>query len=184
MDRTVRAFELVALPYFPDVYRRARYATGSCELAEDLTQEVFLKAWQSFHRFEPGTNCRAWLMTILFYRCLALHRRAARDHTGGWRPEYDNIIASPPDRLQVYSMGRALVDALNALPAHYRIVLILAEVYEYTYREISAMMRIPLGTVMSRLSRSKKRLRDLLSDDRHDAPRNKFPRPSLTETQP
>ena len=81
-------------------------------------------------------------------------------------------------------MGRALVDALNALPAHYRIVLILAEVYEYTYREISAMMRIPLGTVMSRLSRSKKRLRDLLSDDRHDAPRNKFPLPSLTETQP
>ena len=167
-DRDLSAFEASALPYFRDVYRTARYVTGHSAGAEDLTQDVFLQAWKSFHRFEPGTNCKAWLMTILFYMCQHHRRQMRRSKVVSWAPQHDDLCAIPPAQLSA-RMDQPLVQALHALPAPYRSVLVLAEVYEYSYSEIAVIMRVPIGTVMSRLSRGKKRLRDLLyqNEPRH-----------------
>ncbi|HUA86786.1 MAG TPA: sigma-70 family RNA polymerase sigma factor [Bryobacteraceae bacterium] len=163
----LRAFELEALPYLPDIYRTARRAVGDSTGAEDVTQEVFLQAWKTFHRFQPGTNCKAWLMTILFYACHE-HRRQLRRHQAfDWRPEYDDLIATPPT--QPSCLNAVLQRGLRTLPGPYRAVLILAEVYQYSYREIAAMLRIPVGTVMSRLSRAKKQLRSRFSEMREAA---------------
>jgi RNA polymerase sigma-70 factor, ECF subfamily len=157
-----QAFEAAALPHFPDIYGAARRAVSQPANAEDLTQEVFLRAWKSFHCFQQGTNCKAWLMAILFYMCLNHRRQIRRSNAVSWEPEFDNRIASPP--LSVPSkVDLPLLEAVNALPPSYRTVLIMADVYEYSYREIAAIVRVPIGTVMSRLNRARNQLRRLLT---------------------
>src|SRR5436853_7920857 len=71
---TINEFEAAAMPHMNDLYRTARRTLGNQAEAEDVVQEVYLQAWKSFHRFEPGTNCRAWLFKILFH-CVNHHRR-------------------------------------------------------------------------------------------------------------
>jgi RNA polymerase sigma-70 factor (ECF subfamily) len=154
-------FEAVALPHFPEIHRTAMRVTGHRPLADDLTQEVFLQAWKAFDRFQPGTNCKAWLMTILFYTYKQQHRKTWRYQIVSWCSEHDDLITSPPLELP-NKPDRALVRALNTLPSTHKAVVILAEIHEYSYREISTILRVPIGTVMSRLSRSKQRLRELV----------------------
>lgn len=155
------AFESEALPHIDLIHRTARRLTGDSFWASELTQEVFLQAWQSFHRFQAGTNCRAWLMTILFHLCRHHRRRMWRNQTVSWGPEHDLLFVSHP-LVPDCLTDAAIVAAVNTLPPWYRTVLILAEVYEYSYSEIAAMLDIPIGTVMSRLNRSKKQMRDRL----------------------
>jgi RNA polymerase sigma-70 factor, ECF subfamily len=154
----LREFELTAMPFFAQVKRTARHMVGDEAWAKDLTQEVFLQAWKSFDRFQPGTNCKAWLMTILFHVCQHHRRRNFRGPTISWGPEHDEIVAVHPSKSSCLT-NPALIAALAALPEWYKRVLILAEVYEFSYAEISAMLKIPMGTVMSRLNRGKKMLR-------------------------
>src|SRR5271155_2929551 len=90
------AFEAEALPHFDLVHRAARRVARDGSWAKDLAQDVFLQAWKSFNRFEPGTNCKAWLMAILFHICQHHRRRAWRSQSVSWRPEHDTLVAYHP----------------------------------------------------------------------------------------
>lgn len=159
-------FEEVALPYRKDIFRAAMSLLRNRDEAEDLTQDVFLHAWRSYDRFEPGTNCRAWLFGILFHRVHHHRRRQSRMVLGDWVEAAAAKIPAPEAK------GDSITDedlsaALAQLPEKFRQILLLADVEEYAYREIAAMLSIPIGTVMSRLSRARVQLRHTLKAGGH-----------------
>ncbi|HEV2495089.1 MAG TPA: sigma-70 family RNA polymerase sigma factor [Terriglobia bacterium] len=157
-------FEAVAMPHVADLYRCASWLVQDSWEAEDLVQEVYLEAWKSFHRFEPGTNCRAWLFKILFHRLHHLRRRLWRAsrleslESGG---DLDSLVAEPPVPQEIRDDDILL--ALAKLPLDFREVVVMADVQEFSYKEIAETLKIPLGTVMSRLSRGRKLLRQELA---------------------
>lgn len=157
-------FERAALPHLHELYRTALRLLGDGVKAEDMVQETYLQAWKSFARFEPGTNCRAWLFKILV-NTIHHHRRS-------WFnlrrvKESDEILeqtpACPPPVPEHIAEGEIL-RALDRLPADYRAAVVLADVEEFSYKEIAGMLGVPIGTVMSRLSRGRRLLREQLSE--------------------
>jgi len=156
-------FDAVAMPHMADLFRAAVRMTGDRAQAEDVVQEVYLQAWKSFERFEPGTNCRAWLFKILFY-CLQHHRRrwfrfpflkdAAEDIET--RVTY---TAPLPEHLT----DQDILAALDRIPGDLRAAVMLVDVEDFSYKEAADIMNVPIGTVMSRLSRARKRLREQLA---------------------
>ena len=164
--RKIRAedFETEALPFFPDLYRTARLIAQSSTEAEDLVQEVYLEAWKSFHRFAAGTNCRAWLFKILFHRLQHFRRRwakATRLEVFESPEDWDSLPAEAPVPEEI--RDEDVLRALGKLPAEFREVVILADVHEFSYKEIAETLKVPLGTVMSRLSRGRRLLRQDLA---------------------
>jgi RNA polymerase sigma-70 factor (ECF subfamily) len=153
-------FERAALPYLPEIYRTAVGLLGNRDEAEDLTQDVFLQAWKSFHRFEAGTNIRAWLHKILVHRAHHFRRKLFRWKFGNKDIEMEDIPVEVqvPDHLS----NRQVVDALSSVPTPFREAIVLADVREFSYQETADMLGIPIGTVMSRLSRGRKLLREKL----------------------
>jgi len=161
----VEDFEAAAMPHFADLYRSASLLLRDASQAEDLVQEVYLEAWKSFHRFEPGTNCRAWLFKILFHRLHHLRRRLikASKVEGFASPiDQDNIVAEPPVPQEIRDDDILL--ALEKVPVEFREVVLMADVEDFSYKEIANTLKIPLGTVMSRVSRGRKLLRQELAD--------------------
>jgi RNA polymerase sigma-70 factor, ECF subfamily len=161
-------FECVAIPYLPEIYRAAIGLLGGNRTeAEDLAQDVFLEAWKSFHRFERGTNIRAWLYKILVFRASHFRRRLGRLLSFGNKHQQPDDLSSGeiPVEIEVpdHLSDRQVVDAVAKLPSPFRETLILADVSEFSYHEIASMIGIPIGTVMSRLSRGRKLLRESLS---------------------
>jgi len=157
-------FESAALPHLNDLYRTASRVIGNRAEAEDLVQEAYLQAWKSFHRFEPGTNCRAWLFKILFH-VIQHHRR--KWYTSKVVQENDDLmlqdtIAYEPPVPQDLRDEDVLA-ALAKVSVQYREVVLLADVQEFSYKEVAATLGVPVGTVMSRLSRGRKLLREELS---------------------
>lgn len=157
-------FEDEAMPLSSDVFRAAFRILGERGQAEDITQEVFLQAWKSFGRFEPGTNCRAWLFKIMFH-CIGHHRRKwYRFPLLKETEEFmeANLAAPPPipGRLQ----DGDILTALDRIPTDYRAVVLLVDVEEFSYKEAAGILSVPTGTVMSRLSRGRKLLREQLVD--------------------
>ncbi len=137
---------------------------GDTTKAEDAVQETYLQAWKSFARFEPGTNCRAWLFKILV-NTVHHHRRSwfnlRRVKESEEILEQTAAAAAPvPERIA----QREILRALDRLPADYRAAVLLADVEEFSYKEISGLLEVPIGTVMSRLSRGRKMLRAELSE--------------------
>lgn len=156
----VEDFEAAAMPHFLDLYRTARLLAQDRAEAEDLVQEVYLQAWKSFHRFQPGTNCRAWLFKILFHRLHHFRRRwarAAKVEAFENPQDQDSIIAETPVPQEI--RDEDVLNALGRVPVEFREVVLLADVEEFSYKEIAETMKLPLGTVMSRLSRGRKLLR-------------------------
>jgi len=157
-------FEEVALPHLRELYRTAVRLLGDGAKAEDVVQETYLQAWKSFARFEPGTNCRAWLFKILV-NTIHHHRR-------NWFnlrrvPESEEILERTAASTAPVPEGIAreeILRALDGLPADYRAAVLLADVEEFSYKEIAGLLDIPIGTVMSRLSRGRKLLREQLSE--------------------
>lgn len=157
-------FEKIALPHLNELYRTAARLLGDGTKAEDVVQETYLQAWKSFARFAPGTNCRAWLFKILV-NTIHHYRR-------GWFnlrrvKESEEILehtaistAAVPERIA----REEILRALGRLPEDYRATVLLADVEEFSYKEIAALLDVPIGTVMSRLSRGRKLLREQLSD--------------------
>jgi len=153
-------FEAAAMPHFLDLYRTARLLARDPAEAEDLVQDVYLQAWKSFHRFELGTNCRAWLFKILFHRLHHFRRRwvKAASVEAFEKPEdADNIAAEVPVPQEI--RDEDVLNALEKVPVEFREVVLLADVQEFSYKEVAATLNVPLGTVMSRLSRGRKLLR-------------------------
>ena len=155
----VEDFENAALPHLDDLYRTARRFLGSKSDAEDLVQETYMHGWKSFHRFERGTNCRAWLFRILFHR-LQHHRRKWSNPRIVKASEeiIEETVAYDPGVRETLSDEEVLM-ALENIPAEYREVILLADVMEFSYKEVAETLQIPVGTVMSRLSRGRKQLR-------------------------
>lgn len=163
LPENFQQFEMAALPHLNDLYRTARRIIGSQTEAEDVVQETFLQAWKSFHRFETGTNCRAWLFKILFH-VMSHHRRKL------FRLPVADVCEESLAESAVYTPAPAehltdeeVLAAFEKVPPLYRAVVMLADVQEFTYKEIAATLNIPLGTVMSRLNRGRKILREALS---------------------
>jgi RNA polymerase sigma-70 factor (ECF subfamily) len=161
----VEDFEAAAMPHFADLYRTARLLAQNPAEAEDLVQEVYLEAWKSFHRFEEGTNCRAWLFKILFHRLHHLRRgwaKAAKLDSFEADGYGDRLAAGAPIPAEI--RDEDVLKALAQVPIEFREVVLLADVEELSYKEIAASLRLPMGTVMSRLSRGRKLLRQHLGE--------------------
>lgn len=156
-------FETIALPYLNELYRSARHTLGNEAAAEDVVQETYLQAWKSFARFEPGTNMRAWLHKILFHVINHHWRKHNRLVTLAEEDEFlfEQLTYEPPVAAEL--RDEDLLNALARVPENYRCVLLLADVQEFAYKEIAALLDIPIGTVMSRLSRGRRLLRQELA---------------------
>ncbi|MBK9163633.1 MAG: sigma-70 family RNA polymerase sigma factor [Acidobacteria bacterium] len=163
-ENTPEIFEAEAMQHINDLYRTALRLTRNRIDADDLVQETYMQAWKSFDQYEPGTNCRAWLYKILFNKYD--HHRRKMITRAKYVTEADDLVfeLSPgtepvPETLT----DREVIEALNALPEHYRSVVLLADVHEFDYKEVAEILQIPIGTVMSRLSRARTRLRQALA---------------------
>lgn len=157
-------FEAEAMPHMNDLYRTATRVLGESSRAEDVIQEVYLQAWKSFHRFEPGTNCRAWLFKILFH-CINHHRRKwFRFPLLRETEEFLEANLTQPATIPEHLTDEDILAAMDKIPAEFRSVVLLVDVEEFAYKDAAGILGIPIGTVMSRLSRGRKALRSLLEE--------------------
>lgn len=156
--KTSELFEAEAVPHLPVLKRLALHLVRNPAQADDLVQETFSQALQSFDRYETGTNCRAWLCKIMFHKRSQWIRANSRfsqfDETETNFPGAAYVSILPPEFI-----SEKLSLSLLALPDKFRQIVWLCEVEEFTYREIAAQLQIPVGTVMSRLHRGRKMLR-------------------------
>jgi RNA polymerase sigma-70 factor (ECF subfamily) len=156
---SLEEFEASALPHLDDLYRTAARAIGDRSEAEDLVQEAYLQAWKSFHRFQPGTNCRAWLFKILFHVIQHHRRRRYAMAIAGDSEQLlaESVVYEPP--APEHLTDEDMLAALERVPQQFREVILLADVQEFSYKEISGILQVPIGTVMSRLNRGRRVLR-------------------------
>ena len=151
------------MPHVDRLFRLAMWMERDRQEAEDLVQETLLRALQSFHRYTSGTNCRAWLITILQHvrsnRRRARFRREAVEAPVD-RPA-DTVAYVPP--VPAYITDEDILAALKGIPEPYQDIILLSDVEELTYKEISEVLAIPMGTVMSRLHRGRALLRKALA---------------------
>ncbi len=162
-DRRWLAFEAEAMPHADRLFRHAMWLTRNRAEAEDLVQETMVQALQSFHRFTSGSNCRAWLVTILQHvRSNRLRKQGRVIVDSTLEERVTNVVPFVPpipDRLTDEDM----LLAMGEIPAHHQEVILLCDVEEMTYKEIAAALDIPIGTVMSRLHRGRELLRTALA---------------------
>ena len=168
-----REFEEVALVHLDSLYRGALRLTQNRAEAEDVVQETCLRAFRNFHRFDPGTNCRAWLFTIMRNTFLNRLRRAGRELPDGgdsaeWGSPSERVgvlasaIDSPEEEFFQTLLHGDVDRALRALPLAFREAVILADLEGLSYKEVAQVLGCPIGTVMSRLSRGRHLLRQAL----------------------
>jgi RNA polymerase sigma-70 factor (ECF subfamily) len=161
------SFEDLAMPLFDQLYNFARWLTQNREEAEDLVQETYAKALKGFSSFQLGTNFRAWMYRILRNTFLTSRTGLRAASTVSLDSEEDGpeltVENETPETILMRSSNSQLVrSAIDDLPVHYRETLLLCDVEEMSYREIAETLSIPIGTVMSRLSRARHTLRDHL----------------------
>lgn len=173
---TLAAFEATALIYVDDLFATALRYTKNERDAEDLVQETFLKAYTNFHRFQEGTNCRAWLFTILTNTFINRFRRKKKEREilGGEdlrviRQNFHNVEAAdfyqnPEKGVLNKTFSAEMKSALEGLPIEFRMVVVLADLNGFSYKEIAHILAVPVGTVMSRLFRGRKMMRKELVD--------------------
>jgi RNA polymerase sigma-70 factor, ECF subfamily len=162
------SFEELAMPLLARLYNFAHWLTQDRSEAEDLVQESCMKALKGFSSFQQGTNFRAWIFrivrnTFLTSRCGL--RTATISLDSEEDPPVEPVASGTPESILISSLDQqAIQAALEALPVRYREVILLCDVEEMKYQEIAETLAIPVGTVMSRLSRGRKAMRDLLCE--------------------
>jgi RNA polymerase sigma-70 factor, ECF subfamily len=167
-----RIFEREALPYVDALYSTALRLSRNPEDARDLLQETVLRAYRFFHQYTPGTNCRAWLLTILYNNFRNGYRSLDREQLAGSPEDFEREIEKCSQETQRVNNPETLVSenvldhevaaALNALPSDFRTVLLLVDVQELNYQEAARILEIPIGTVKSRVSRARQMMRTSL----------------------
>jgi RNA polymerase sigma-70 factor (ECF subfamily) len=162
------AFEELAMPLFASLYNFAHWLTQDRAEAEDLVQETYLKALKGFTSFQQGTNFRAWMYKILRNTFLTSRTGLKVSMTVSLDDEDDPVaepaIAETPESVLLAHVDRqAIENALEKLPVKFREIILLCDVEEMSYQEIADTLTIPIGTVMSRLSRARKAMRELLA---------------------
>jgi RNA polymerase sigma-70 factor (ECF subfamily) len=162
-DRLREDFTREAYPHFREIYRAALRLTRRPAEAEDLTQEVFLQAWKSFDRFQLGTNARAWLYKILWNVHQQRLRKKVPIPLGAEGEERLAETLAAQETTPTEVKDEDVAAALEALSPEHREIVLLSDLEEFTYKEIAEILKIPIGTVMSRLSRARAALRERLS---------------------
>jgi len=164
-----RLFERTCAPHFEAVRSQARALTGNDAAADDLTQDCLVRAFRHWHTFTPGTSARAWLYTILrnvFYSQCRAHARRTEVHAAH-RAEVEALgSARDPNPAQAYEgleEAQRVREALENLPEAYREAVKLADLEGYSYRETADALGCPIGSVMSRLYRGRRKLAELLA---------------------
>lgn len=169
-------FQNAELPYRDQLFKTALRLTRSAEDAEDLLQETYLKAYRHYASFQPGTNLKAWLFKILKNTFINEYRRRkqlpAQVDFAELEETFESAVVStdsrairtPEDEVMEATLDSEVRGALTALPHNYKVVVLLADIEGYAYKEIADILAIPVGTVMSRLYRGRRLLeRALLS---------------------
>lgn len=168
--RSDARFERDVVPQLGQLYLAALRMTRNPADAEDLVQETSAKAYASFHQFRPGTNLKAWLNRILTTTFINVYRKRRREpqqalgaDLAEWQLSADRLAAAPRSA-EAEALERItdseLLRALRNLPGEFRTAVYLADIEGYPYREIAEMMGTPIGTVMSRLHRGRRRIRE------------------------
>jgi RNA polymerase sigma-70 factor (ECF subfamily) len=169
-------FEEEALALADQVYRVARRLAGSREEAEDLVQETYSRAFRAWHTFTPGTNLRAWLLRILTNLNVDRGRRAQRAPQTTPLEEGDYYLANKlaessgedvleQDRVVERLSQDAIVNALSSLAPDFRNVVVLVDIGEFSYADAAQILDVPIGTVMSRLHRGRRQLKQRLAEE-------------------
>src|ERR1700678_2255947 len=166
-DQPLAGFEELAMPLFDALYNVARWLAHESKDAEDLVQETYLKALRSFASFQSGTNFRAWMFQILRNTFLSSRSKLERRMTVAMDSEEDGpelaVDAKTPETILMSRFNSQLMRrAIDDLPVQYREDLLLCEGQEMSYQEIAEILSIPIGTVMSRLARARKAVRESL----------------------
>jgi RNA polymerase sigma-70 factor (ECF subfamily) len=169
-------FEEEALALADQVYRVARRLVGSREEAEDLVQETYARAFRSWRSFTPGTNLRAWLLRILTNLNVDRGRKIQRSPDLQPLEENDYFLANKlvesggegaldQERVVEQLSQDSIVGALSALPHDFRDVVVLVDIGEFSYADAAQILDIPIGTVMSRLHRGRRLLKQRLAEE-------------------
>ncbi len=169
-------FERVALPQLSHLYTSAFYLTKDKTEAEDLVQETYLRALRFFHKFQPGTNCRAWLLSIMRNLFINRYQQKKREaETVDWE-EIDQVYESMvgqgekaerdnPEALLISQlMDEEVEKAMRELPEEYRTAIVLVDIEELSYEEAAKVMECAIGTIRSRVSRGRRLLQVALRD--------------------
>ena len=156
-------FEQEAMPFSADLFRVAMFLKRDRDVAEDLVQETMMQALKSFHRYEKGTNCKAWLTTIMYHT----HYKQLRKQTNL------QLVADTEEKIAETVQFEApipqhltdedVLQALKKVPEAFREIVLLCDVEGFAYKEIASFLDVPMGTVMSRLHRGRKILRGELA---------------------
>ncbi|MCC6332355.1 MAG: sigma-70 family RNA polymerase sigma factor [Myxococcales bacterium] len=169
-------FEALVSPWLDGLYAAALRLTRNERNAEDLVQDTVMRAWRFFEKFEKGTNFRAWLFKILTNTFINSYRRNTREKSlqdeserqsveaQFFSPDTTEQAANPEEYLLDRVMREDVLKAIDGLPIDFRMVVILADLQEFSYKEIAEVLDIPVGTVMSRLFRGRKALQKTLVD--------------------
>ena len=162
-------FEAAAVPYVDALYNTALRMTRNPQDAEDLVQETYLKAYKYYDKFTEGTNFKAWLFRILKNTFINSYRKRQQEPPQNAFDEIEDVfenqvssdsgsIPNPEEDALENVLDEDVQRALDALPDEYRMVVILADLEDFSYQEIAEILEIPVGTVMSRLYRARRRL--------------------------